>query len=86
MASKLGPTPSIRFILDKEGQLYVYDSITKDKQLIPMRANKDGTKTSRALASEIESASWDFRWEHKFPSKPTTESTPPPTEPPDKEA
>lgn len=62
--AKLGPTPNVRLLIDKDGQLYVYDQDTKDKQLIAMRKNPDGTRTSRALASEVETAIWDFRWDH----------------------
>jgi hypothetical protein len=67
--SKLGNTPHIRLFTDKDGQLYILDQNTKQKKLISMRQNADGTKTSRALASEIEESIWDFRWDHKDTKK-----------------
>lgn len=63
--SKLGDTPHVRLFMDKDGQLYIHDQRTREKQLIPMRKNPDGTRTSRAMASEIENEIWEFRWDHK---------------------
>lgn len=69
MATKLGKTPHIRLFIDKDGQLYILNQDTKEKKLISMRANRDGTKTSRATAAEIEDEIWDFRWENKDATK-----------------
>ncbi len=65
----LGQTPHIRLQIDKTGQLYVVDQVSKEKLLIQMRSNPDGTKTSRDTAAEIESSIWDFRWDHQKPVK-----------------
>lgn len=79
----LGPTAHVKFYIDPEGQLHVYDSNTGEKQLIQMRKNADGSKTSRASACEIEDASWNFRYDHKDtkkgdrPAEVTDESIPP---------
>lgn len=75
MATKLGKTPHIRLFIDKDGQLYILNQETKEKKLISMRANRDGTKTSRAMASEIEDEIWDFRWENKDATKAKPEET-----------
>lgn len=83
--SKLGPTPHIKLFIDKDGQLYILDQNTGEKELISMRKNKDGTKTSRSLASEVEDKIWDFRWEHQKPvklvKKTSAKSTPSPEDP-----
>ncbi len=68
--SKLGKTPHVKLLIDKEGQLYIFDQNTKEKKLISMRQNRDGTKTSRSTALEIEDEIWEFRWDHKDPQKP----------------
>lgn len=68
--SKLGDTPHVRLHIDKEGQLYLFDTITKEKQLISMRTNSDGSKTSRDTAAKIEDAIWDFRYDHQSSQKP----------------
>lgn len=67
--SKLGTTPHIRIFQDKDGQLYVLDQNTQERQLIPMRQNPNGTKVSRPLASEVEELLWNFRWDHKDSKK-----------------
>jgi len=63
--SKLGNTPHIKLFIDTDGQLYIYDQESKEKKLISMRQNRDGSKTSRNTAAEIEDAIWEFRWDHK---------------------
>lgn len=65
----LGPTPHIKLHIDTDGQLHVYDQHTGKKQLIQMRKNGDGSRTSRAPASEIEDAIWSFRYDHKDSKK-----------------
>lgn len=67
--SALGPTPHVKILLDTDGQLYVFDQNTREKRLISMRKNADGTKTSRAPASEVEEVIWDFRYDHKDTKK-----------------
>lgn len=65
----LGPTPHVKLHIDPEGQLHIYDSNTGEKQLIQMRKNADGSKTSRSSAGEIEDAIWEFRYDHKDSKK-----------------
>lgn len=65
----LGPTSHVKFHIDPEGQLHIYDSNTGEKQLIQMRRNADGSKTSRSSASEIEDVSFNFRYDHKDTKK-----------------
>jgi len=63
--STLGDTPHVKLRIDAEGQLYIYCQNSGDKQLIPMRNNPDGSKTSRGTGREIEEAIWEFRYDHK---------------------
>lgn len=65
MASKLGRTPHIKLLQDKDGKLYIYDQTSGKKQLISMRKNSNGTSTSRGTAADIEDLIWDFRYDHK---------------------
>lgn len=65
----LGPTPHVKLHIDTEGQLQILDQNTGEKQLIQMRKNGDGSRTSRAPASEIEDAIWSFRYDHKDSKK-----------------
>jgi hypothetical protein len=65
----LGPTLHIKLHIDPDGQLYIYDQNSGEKQLIQMRKNADGSKTSRAPASEIEDAIWSYRYDHKDSKK-----------------
>lgn len=72
--SKLGRTPHIKLLVDKDGKLYVYDQISGEKQLISMRKNSNGTSTSRATAADIEDLIWDFRFDHKDSVSPEKQS------------
>ncbi len=65
----LGPTPHVKLHIDAEGQLHILDQNTGEKQLIQMRKNGDGSRTSRAPASEIEDCMWSFRYDHKDSKK-----------------
>lgn len=65
----LGQTPHIRLHVDKAGQLFIVDQVSKEKLLIQMRSNPDGTKTSRETAAEVEDLIWNFRWDHQKPVK-----------------
>lgn len=67
--SNLGPLPHIKLQIDVEGQLYIFDQHTGDRQLIAMRKNPDGSRTSRATATEVEDLVWNFCCDHKDSKK-----------------